>query len=83
MALSIQDGNRSELGVSESGKVDMSSRKTMMSDLESSNKDLGFSDVKTNSKHGTIDLPRATISYKIRFSIRKLDWFDIILDVWY
>ena len=36
VALSIQDVNRSQLGVSDSGKVDMSSRTSMMSNLESS-----------------------------------------------
>ncbi|MBU38682.1 MAG: tryptophan--tRNA ligase [Euryarchaeota archaeon] len=72
VALSIQDGNRSQLGVSESGKVDMTSRKSMMSNLESSIKDLGFSDVKTNPKHGTIEIPGATISDKFRIRMKLL-----------
>ena len=72
VALSIQAGNRSELGVSESGNVDMSSRKSMMSNLESSIKELGFSDVKTNPKHGTIEVPGATISDKFRIRMKLL-----------
>ena len=44
----------------------------MMSNLESSIKDLGFSDVKTNPKHGTIDIPGATISDKFRIRMKLL-----------
>ena len=72
VALSVQDGNRSELGVSESGKVDMVRRKSMMSNLESSILDLGFSDIITNPKHGTIDIPAATIADKFRIRMKLL-----------
>ena len=72
VALSVQDGNRTQLGVSESGKVDMSSRNTMMSNLESSIKSLGFSDVKVNPKHGTIEIPGATSTDKFRIRMKLL-----------
>ena len=72
VALSVQDGNRSQLGVSESGKVDMSSRNSMMSNLESSIKSLGFSDVKVNPKHGTIEIPGATSADKFRIRMKLL-----------
>ena len=72
VALSIQDGNRSELGVSESGKIDISSRKSLISNLESSLIELGFSDVKTNPKHGTIDIPGATIADKFPIRMKLL-----------
>ena len=72
VALSVQDGNRSQLGVSESGKVDMSSRNSMMSNLESSIKSLGFSDLKVNPKHGTIEIPGSTSADKFRIRMKLL-----------
>jgi tryptophanyl-tRNA synthetase len=72
VALSVQDGNRSQLGVSESGKVDMSSRNSMMSNLETSIKSLGFSDLKVNPKHGTIEIPGATSADKFRIRMKLL-----------
>ena len=72
VALSIQDGNRSELGITDSGNVDMASRKSMFSNLESSIADLGFSDIKSNPKHGTIEIPAATLADKFRIRMRLL-----------
>ncbi|MFL2951877.1 MAG: tryptophan--tRNA ligase [Candidatus Thalassarchaeaceae archaeon] len=72
VALSVQDVNRSQLGVSESGKVDMSSRNSMMSNLESSIKSLGFSDLKVNPKHGTIEIPGSTSADKFRIRMKLL-----------
>lgn len=72
VALSIQDNNLSEMGIMESGKVDMNSRKSMMSNLESSIIELGFSDVKTNPKHGTIEIPGATAADKFRIRMKVL-----------
>ena len=72
VALSVQDVNRSQLGVSESGKVDMSSRNYMMSNLESSIKSLGFSDLKVNPKHGTIEIPGSTSADKFRIRMKLL-----------
>ena len=72
VALSIQDGNRSELGITDSGNVDMASRKSMFSNLESSIAELGFSDIKSNPKHGTIEIPAATLADKFRIRMRLL-----------
>ncbi len=72
VALSIQDSNRSEMGLTDTGKVDMSSRKSTMSSLESSIIDLGFSDVRTNPKHGTIEIPGATNADKFRIRMKLL-----------
>jgi tryptophanyl-tRNA synthetase len=72
VALSIQDNNLSEMGIMESGKVDMNSRKSMMANLESSIIELGFSDVKTNPKHGTIEIPGATSADKFRIRMKVL-----------
>tara|TARA_B100000427_G_scaffold283423_1_gene255715 strand:- start:15 stop:581 length:567 start_codon:yes stop_codon:yes gene_type:complete len=43
-----------------------------MSSLESSIIDLGFSDVRTNPKHGTIEIPGATNADKIRIRMKLL-----------
>ena len=72
VALSIQDNNLSEMGIMESGKVDMNSRKSMIANLESSIIELGFSDVKTNPKHGTIEIPGATSADKFRIRMKVL-----------
>jgi tryptophanyl-tRNA synthetase len=72
VALSIQDNNLSEMGIMESGKVDMNSRKSMIANLESSIIELGFSDVKTNPKHGTIEIPGATTADKFRIRMKVL-----------
>ncbi len=50
----------------------ISSRKSLISNLESSLIELGFSDVKTNPKHGTIDIPGATIADKFPIRMKLL-----------
>jgi tryptophanyl-tRNA synthetase len=72
VALSVQDGNKSELGVSESGKVDINSRTKIISSLEGSIKEIGFADVKSNPKHGTIEIPGATIADRSRIRMKML-----------
>ena len=44
----------------------------MFSNLESSIADLGFSDIKSNPKHGTIEIPAATLADKFRIRMRLL-----------
>ncbi len=72
VSLSVQDGNKSQLGMSESGKVDMNSRTDVISILEGSIKEIGFSDVKSNPKHGTIEIPGATIGDRSRIRMKML-----------
>ena len=72
VALSVQETNRSELGISDSGSVDNESRMSVMSNLVSSICELGFSDVKSNPKHGTIEIPAATTSDKFRIRMKLL-----------
>ena len=72
VALSVQEGNYSQLGVSESGKVDMGPREQVIARLENAISDLGFSDVKSNPKHGTIEIPGATTSDISRIRMKAL-----------
>jgi len=72
VALSVQDSNRSELGVLDSGKVDKECRNSVMSNIESSIIELGFSDVKSNPKHGIIEIPAATATDKFRIRMKLL-----------
>ena len=72
IALSVQEGNHSELGVTESGKVDRNTREGVITRIVDSISDLGFSDIKTNPKHGTIEIPGATISDRSRIRMRVL-----------
>ena len=68
MALSVQEGNQKEMGVFEDGGIDMEARNKLIAKLVESISELGFSDIKSNPKHGTIEIPGATMSD--RFTIR-------------
>jgi len=72
LALSIQDGNQSELGVNDSGKVDINSRTKVFTLLENEIRDIGFSDVNSNPKHGTMEIPGATIADRSRILMKML-----------
>ena len=62
VALSVQDSNSHNLGVLEGGKIDIGVREKVISRIEDSVRDLGFSDVISNPKHGTIEIPGAVNS---------------------
>ncbi len=72
VALSVQDGNRSELGVSESGGIDRQHRESLVSRLVDAIREIGFSDIVSNPKHGTIEIPGATMSDIFRIRMRTL-----------
>jgi tryptophanyl-tRNA synthetase len=72
VALSVQDINSSRLGVTDSGKVDMETRTSVMANLEDSIGDLGFSDIFSNPKHGIIEIPAATIADRFRIRMKIL-----------
>ena len=75
IGLSVQDTNQSELGVSKSGKIDRSVRNAVIDRIVDSIRELGFSDIKSNPKHGTIEIPGATISdrYRIRMCVLSIE----------
>lgn len=59
VALSIQDGNQSALGVID-GKVDAEARRTLFERIISAIAPLGYSDQIANHKHGTLEIPGAS-----------------------
>ena len=75
IGLSVQDTNQSELGVSKSGKIDRSVRNAVIDRIVDSIRELGFSDIKSNPKHGTIEIPGATTSdrYRIRMCVLSIE----------
>lgn len=75
IGLSVQETNQSELGVSKSGKIDRSVRNTVIDRIVDSIRELGFSDIKSNPKHGTIEIPGATTSdrYRIRMCVLSIE----------
>ena len=72
IGLSIQDENKIQMGVSESGGVNRQVRSSIFEKLKLSLSKLGFADILANPKHGTIELPGATIGDKSRIKISLL-----------
>jgi tryptophanyl-tRNA synthetase len=70
VALSVQEDNASNLGILPDGKLDVGVRASVFDRIESVLSNLGFSDLLLNHKHGTIEIPGATISD--RSSIRMV-----------
>jgi len=60
VALSVQEGNQDALGVI-SGKVDTDSRQSLFERISSALSPLGYSDQIANQKHGTLEIPGASI----------------------
>lgn len=60
LGLSIQDENAGSLGVGQGGRIDKSVRQSVFAKLVSLLQGLGFSDIKSNPKHGLIEIPAAT-----------------------
>ena len=75
VALSVQEDNQTEMGVSHTGRIDMDSRAKLVGNIVDSIAELGFSDIKSNPKHGTIEIPGATMGdrSKIRIMLLQLE----------
>ena len=75
VALSVQEDNHTEMGVSYTGRIEMDSRAKLVGNFVDSIAELGFSDIKSNPKHGTIEIPGATMGdrSKIRIMVLQLE----------
>lgn len=75
IGLSIQDENKSQMGVSNSGGINRQVRNNVFEKLHFSLSKLGFADLLSNPKHGTIEIPGATIgdAYRIKISLLNLE----------
>ena len=72
VALSVQEDNLAEMGVSQTGRIDMDSRAKLVGNIVDSIAELGFSDIKSNPKHGIIEIPGATMGDRSRIRIMLL-----------
>ena len=72
VALSVQEDNQAEMGVSHSGRIDMDSRAKLVGNIVDLISELGFSDIKSNPKHGIIEIPGATMGDRSRIRIMLL-----------
>ena len=61
IALSVQADNQHHFGIRNDGSLDMSTRNKIFSHIQNSISELGFSDIRSNPKHGVIEIPGATI----------------------
>ncbi len=75
VSLSIQEDNLGHMGVSSNGRVDMATRNSIIEQIVNEISNLGFSDINTNPKHGTIEIPAATTEdkQKIRMKMLRLE----------
>ena len=74
VALSVQEDNQTEMGVSHTGRIDMDSRAKLVGNIVDSIAELGFSDIKSNPKHGTIEIPGATMGDRSKIRIMLLQF---------
>ena len=72
VALSVQEENKKIFGISDNGKVNRDVRNQLFDKLKSSLLKLGFADILSNPKHGTIEIPGATLEDKARIQISLL-----------
>jgi len=75
VTLSIQDSNSFQMGISSDGKIDSTVRSKIFERICSILAELGYSDVITNQKYGTIEVPGAAQSDKslIRMSLLRYE----------
>ena len=72
VALSVQEENKKIFGISDNGGVNRDVRNQLFDKLKSSFLKLGFADILSNPKHGTIEIPGATLEDKARIQISLL-----------
>ena len=75
IGLSIQDENSAMMGVDERGRVDREKRKSVIDKITDSISDLGYSDIISNPKHGTVEIPSATRSdkYPLQMKLQNIE----------
>ncbi len=74
IALSIQDTNQHHFGINNDGSLDMSARKMVFTEIENTISELGFSDIRSNPKHGVIEIPGATIQDRSIIRMKLLSY---------
>ncbi len=74
IGLSVQDDNAEVLGQLPNGRLDKDRLKTVFSGIVSSLEHLGFSDIQSNPKQGTVLVPSATTKDKSRIRMKLLEY---------
>ena len=72
IALSIQPENEKIFGISNNGKLVLEDRKIIFNEIKNCILKLGYADILSNLKHGTIIIPGATTSDKNKLKIELL-----------
>ena len=75
IGVSIQEDNRKVMGIEPNGRVNKDVRKNIFSQVVQSISSLGFSDIISNPKHGTVNIPSATLRDKgsIKMALLRLE----------
>ena len=75
VGVSVQDDNASVMGVEPSGRVNKDLQKQVFSRIVNAISGLGYSDIMSNPKHGTVNIPSATAKDKgaIRIALLGLE----------
>lgn len=75
VGVSVQDENASVMGVEPSGRVNKDVQKKVFSRIVDAISGLGYSDIMSNPKHGTVNIPSATAKDKgaIRIALLALE----------
>ena len=73
VGVSVQEENAQIMGVESSGKVNKETQKEVFSKIVESIQSLGFSDIISNPKHGTVNIPSATSRDKRTVKIALLE----------
>lgn len=75
VGVSVQDENASVMGVEPSGRINKDVQKKVFSRIVDAISGLGYSDIMSNPKHGTVNIPSATAKDKgaIRIALLALE----------
>lgn len=75
VGVSVQDENSAALGVQPDGRIDKERQKQVFASIVDAISGLGFSDIISNPKHGTVNIPSATTRDKgsIRMALLSLE----------
>ncbi len=72
VGVSVQEENSAIMGVEANGRVDKDKRKLIFSKIVEAISSLGFSDIMSNPKHGTVNIPSATSRDKVSIRMALL-----------
>ena len=74
VGLSIQEDNADILGQQPNGRIDKHKLKSIFDGIVSCLNEIGYSDILSNPKNGTVNIPGAASSDKIRIKMKLLEY---------